>query len=182
MQLLVRDDALKEACGVEYSTQSGAKMLDVPPQPKTTLSHTSSISSSPKSLSILVVEDNLVNQRVVTKQLLKAGHIVSVANNGQEALDFIRSSAYWKLDGRDYFSGEKLSVVLLDLEMPVMDGITCIKKIRELQEQGEIRGHVPVIAVTANAREDQVQGYIEAGMVSLSLARLRLLTLSRGVC
>ena len=82
----------------------------------------------------------------------KSGHVVSVANHGEEALDFVRRSEYWSaIPG-----GEKLSVVLMDLEMPVMDGITCVKEIRELQPMGKIRGHVPVIAVTANARKDQI--------------------------
>jgi CheY-like chemotaxis protein len=61
--------------------------------------------------------------------------------------------------------GERLSVVLMDLEMPVMDGITCVKKIRELQAAGLISGHVPVIAVTANARKDQIMMSMSAGMV-----------------
>jgi CheY-like chemotaxis protein len=63
--------------------------------------------------------------------------------------------------------GEKLSVVLMDLEMPVMDGIACVKRIRELQAIGRIREHVPVIAVTGNARKDQIMMWMNAGMVSL---------------
>lgn len=44
----------------------------------------------------------------------------------------------------------------MDLEMPVMDGLTCVKKIRELEAAGKIKGHVPVIAVTANARKGRL--------------------------
>jgi CheY-like chemotaxis protein len=54
------------------------------------------------------------------------------------------------------------------LEMPVMDGLTCVTKIRELQDRGDIIRHVPVIAVTANARQDQVQTYLKVGMVRTS--------------
>jgi CheY-like chemotaxis protein len=120
------------------------------------------------TFNILVVEDNLINQKVVAKQLRKAGHVVNVANHGEEALDFIRRSEYWHAVARgDSEKGESLSVILLDLEMPVMDGITCVRKIRELQELGMITGHVPVIAVTANARKDQILRSLDAGMVSL---------------
>lgn len=52
------------------------------------------------------------------------------------------------------------------LEMPVMDGLTCMRKIRQLQEEGSIRGHVPVIVVTANARSEQIAIAVDAGMVS----------------
>lgn len=48
--------------------------------------------------------------------------------------------------------------------MPVMDGPTCIRRIREQQSQGNIQGHVPVIAVTANARSEQISSAITAGM------------------
>ena len=49
--------------------------------------------------------------------------------------------------------------------MPVMDGLTCTKKIRELERDGKLTGHVPIIAVTANARAEQVRTALEAGMV-----------------
>jgi len=165
VQLLVRQDALREACGVEIpALQNGAKMPNL--QVDTTLRTDSPAPYSPKSFHILVVEDNLVNQKVVTKQLRKSGHIVSVANHGEEALDFIRKTIYW--DGMTK-GGEILHVILMDLEMPVMDGLTCVRRIREYQAQGTIRWHVPVIAVTANARKDQIMASMEAGMVSSSL-------------
>lgn len=50
--------------------------------------------------------------------------------------------------------------------MPVMDGLTCTKKIREMQNLGKIRGHVPVIAVTANARSEQIATAQSFGMAS----------------
>jgi CheY-like chemotaxis protein len=112
------------------------------------------------------VEDNLVNQKVVSKQLRKAGHVVYVANHGEEALDFIKRSEYWHTVATGQRGrGKPLSVVLMDLEMPIMDGTTCVKKIREWQAEGRILGHIPVIAVTANARKDQIVASLEAGMV-----------------
>ena len=111
---------------------------------------------------ILLVEDNLVNQKVLGKQLRKAGCIVNVANHGEEALEFLKKTKFWK--GND--GGENLDIVLMDLEMPVMDGLTCARRIRELQQGGFLVKHVPLIAVTANARMEQIDISIAAGMVS----------------
>lgn len=93
------------------------------------------------------------------QQLQRAGCVVHVANHGVECLEFLENS---------HFCGQPtpLSIVLLDLEMPTMDGLTCIRHIRERQTSGAISGHVPTIAVTANARSEQIHFAIEAGMVS----------------
>ncbi|KAF1837851.1 hypothetical protein BDW02DRAFT_595148 [Decorospora gaudefroyi] len=109
-------------------------------------------------LHILIVEDNLVNQRVLAKQLRNTGMQVAVANHGGEALDYLLTTKYCVPDG------SKLALILMDWEMPVMDGLTCVRKIRELQAQGVVRAHVPVIAVTANVRSEQVQVALKAGM------------------
>ncbi|KAI9842080.1 MAG: hypothetical protein M1837_007505 [Sclerophora amabilis] len=110
---------------------------------------------------VLIVEDNLVNQRVLLKQLRNYGCDVQVANHGGEALDRLRETTFWR---NHQESGKLLNVILMDLEMPVMDGLTCSRKIRELQRSGEIVSHVPIIAVTANARPEQINTAIEAGM------------------
>jgi CheY-like chemotaxis protein len=111
---------------------------------------------------ILVVEDNLINQRVLCNQLKKMGCTVQVANHGGEALNELSKTTYYKEP--TIASPFKLSVVLLDVEMPIMDGLTCARKIRELQEMGNIVGHVPIIAVSANARREQVEQARQAGM------------------
>ena len=132
----------------------------------------------PPKIQVLLVEDNLVNrkgspttfqpvradhrlEKVLSKQLQKAGCTVYVANHGQEALDFLQHSQLWK----DSPGGEPVDVVLMDLEMPIMDGLTCARRIRELQAQGALIRHVPLIAVTANARQEQIQTSMAAGMV-----------------
>ncbi|KAK4574723.1 hypothetical protein LTR86_001564 [Recurvomyces mirabilis] len=108
-------------------------------------------------LHILIVEDNMVNQRVMSQQLRRAGCVVHLANHGGECLHI--------LEGTTYSSGTKpLSLILLDLEMPTMDGLTCIGHIRNWQAIGKINEHVPVIAVTANARSEQIAEAISAGM------------------
>lgn len=144
---------------------------------------------------VLIVEDNIVNQKVLCKQLKSAGCIVSVANHGLEALAFIETSTFWSANSRGPNSsttslpstsssgvggaGIKLDVILMDLEMPVMDGLTCVKKIRDLQKEGRIRGHLPVIAVTANARSEQIANAREEGMDSVVTKPFRIPELMR---
>ena len=125
----------------------------------------SSSKAATTKIKVLIIEDNLVNQRVLQKQLTNLGTEVHLANHGGEALEKLRQSTYWA-DGE--VNGEKLDlgVLLMDQEMPVMDGLTCTKKIRELEKEGKLTGHVPIIAVTANARAEQVQTALDAGMVS----------------
>lgn len=157
-------DALREACGVqspvvqEFITKkiSDLKLGDAHPEPPT---------RTHLSYHILVVEDNLVNQKVVTKQLRKAGHSVSVANHGEEAMGFIERSSFWAAEtSYQDCNRERLDIVLMDLEMPIMDGMSCVKRIRELQREGQIVNHIPVIAVTANARKDQILACLANGM------------------
>ena len=108
---------------------------------------------------VLIVEDNLVNQKVLQKQLKNLGTQVYVANHGGEALEKLRQSTYCTEGGT-----LQLGVVLMDQEMPVMDGLTCTKMIRQLEREGKIRVHVPIIAVTANARQEQIKTALDAGM------------------
>ncbi|PQE33671.1 hypothetical protein CJF32_00010852 [Rutstroemia sp. NJR-2017a WRK4] len=189
LQLLVREDALREACGVEMmdlgmGLGGGSGSEDIKTALVRTRSRARIAAETPGVVRkngmllgggdkddrdedkdrwhVLVVEDNLVNQKVVSKQLKKEGFRVSVANHGGEALDFLMRTEFWvgdkdkdKDEGANGVAGPPLTlnVILMDLEMPVMDGLTCVKKIRELEALGKIKGHVPVIAVTANARK-----------------------------
>lgn len=67
-----------------------------------------------------------------------------------------------------------LSVVLMDLEMPVLGGLETVKRIRSLQSEGSIISHVPVIAVTANARSEQIAVAIDHGMDSVVTKPFRI--------
>ncbi|KAF2150646.1 hypothetical protein K461DRAFT_229577 [Myriangium duriaei CBS 260.36] len=113
---------------------------------------------------ILLVEDNLVNQRVLQKQLKNLGCVVQVANHGGEALDRLKQSTWSKDLLHTDKARTQLSVVLMDQEMPVMDGLTATRKIRTMEKKGDLVGHVPVIGVTANARSEQIQTALDAGM------------------
>ena len=120
------------------------------------------------SMHVLIVEDNLVNQKVLSKQLRNAGCVVSVANHGRQALTFLETTHFFPPNT------VPLHIVLMDVEMPVMDGLTCVKTIRELQRTSHVKGHIPVIAVTANARSEQIRIAKEAGMDSAVAKPFRL--------
>ncbi|EHL01584.1 putative Hybrid signal transduction histidine kinase K [Glarea lozoyensis 74030] len=118
-------------------------------------------SNGPSKWHVLIVEDNLVNQKVLAKGIKKLGCTVHVANHGGEALEVLRDTKHYS--GRED-DGKDLTVILMDLEMPVMDGLTCVKKIRELEREGQLNVHLPIIAVTANARGEQVMAAKSSGM------------------
>ncbi|KAK5083727.1 hypothetical protein LTR05_006232 [Lithohypha guttulata] len=120
-----------------------------------------SASNKTYNLHILLVEDNIVNQQVLRKQLQKAGCTVYVANHGIEALGFLRKTSLWTENNG---SGFHLDVILMDWEMPVMDGLTCTREIRTLENAGRFATHPEVLAVTANVRSEQVEIAYAAGM------------------
>jgi CheY-like chemotaxis protein len=105
------------------------------------------------------VEDNDVNQKVFRKQLERLQCHVTVAGHGVEALNILGETKWFK--GNE--NGKELDVLLMDLEMPVMGGLECLRRIREMEARGEIIGHVPSIVVSANARRKQVEQAEKAG-------------------
>ena len=124
------------------------------------------------SIRVLICEDNKINQQVLKKQLERKGCTVYVSNHGGEAIEFLRSCRFWKDDSELAVKEEdderlSVSVILMDLEMPVMDGLTCVREIRRFEREGLLTQTIPVIAVTANARMEQMKMAREAGMVSL---------------
>ena len=100
-----------------------------------------------RKLRILVAEDNIVNQEIICMTLEDDGHYVDVVGNGVEAVQAVQEAQY--------------DVVLMDIHMPEMDGVTAAKKIRALE--GDV-GAVPIIALTANAMVGDREKYIEIGM------------------
>lgn len=117
---------------------------------------------------ILLVEDNLINQKVIRVQLERLNYTVKVAHHGLDALDNVLSSHFCQEHG------DQLEVILMDVEMPVCDGVACTRQIRAMEISGKIRGHVPIIGVTANARMEQQTLAIKAGMDSVVPKPFRL--------
>ena len=104
--------------------------------------------------SVLVVEDNKLNQRVVVKMLEKMGCHVDVAENGREALAKLKLTA--PIEERP-----KYDIVFMDIQMPVMDGLKATGMIRA--QEGDTR-RIPIIAVTAHAMKGDREKFIEQGM------------------
>lgn len=101
------------------------------------------------SLTVLIVEDNAVNQMVIDELLRGFGHETILAENGEQALEFVAAG--------------NIDLVLMDCQMPVMDGFEATRRLRELEtEQG--RPRLPIIAVTANAIKGDRERCLEAGM------------------
>lgn len=101
------------------------------------------------SLAVLVVDDNVINRRFTTLILEKEGHTVHQASNGREAIDFAKS-----LEG--------LALILMDVQMPVIDGLEATRAIREY-ERDSVSRPVPIIALTAHAMESDRQRCLDAG-------------------
>ncbi|NDC39339.1 MAG: response regulator, partial [Proteobacteria bacterium] len=98
--------------------------------------------------SVLVAEDNLVNQKLAKRLLEKMGYQVRIANNGREAVDLFRSGGY--------------SLILMDLQMPVLNGLDAAREIRQIEEgAGE---KIPILAMTANVFESDKLECIASGM------------------
>lgn len=119
------------------------------------------IKKSSADINILVVEDNAVNQKVLRKQLTNHAYTVSVADNGLDCLDYLRTTKHWRGNPS---SAPALSVILMDIEMPKMNGLEATKMIRQYEKEGKLMGHIPIIAVSANARQEQTNMALEAGM------------------
>ncbi|MCG8410477.1 MAG: response regulator [Bacteroidales bacterium] len=101
-----------------------------------------------KDANVLLVEDNLINQKIVLLSLKKSVKSVDVANNGKEALD--------------KFGSAKYDIILMDIQMPIMNGIITTQKIRSIERS--TNSHTPIIAITANALLGDKEECIAAGM------------------
>jgi len=98
-----------------------------------------------KPLDILVAEDNIINQKMILKVLEKLGYNAVVANNGREAIQMLDQQFY--------------DLILMDVQMPEMDGLECTRYIRENNERQPV-----IIAMTANAMVEDKEECLKAGM------------------
>ncbi len=103
-----------------------------------------------RRLQVLLAEDNAINQKFAIRVLEKAGHSVEVANNGREAVDAWQRGSY--------------DLILMDVQMPEMDGLQATARILELEQAAESSEHTPIIAMTANAMKGDREKCLAAGM------------------
>ena len=101
-----------------------------------------------KRLKILLAEDNIVNQKLALKMLEKHGHHVSVASNGLEAIEVL--------------TRERFDLILMDIQMPEMDGLEATRRIRDREKHEG--GHIPIVAMTAHAMKGDRERCLAAGM------------------
>jgi CheY-like chemotaxis protein len=99
---------------------------------------------------VLLVEDNPVNQRVAQRLLQRLAAEVTIANNGEEALDRLAEGSF--------------DAVLMDCQMPVMDGFTATARIRKAEQHSGLGKRLPIIALTANVRSEDRERCLAAGM------------------
>ncbi|GAA5973125.1 hypothetical protein JCM11641_006280 [Rhodosporidiobolus odoratus] len=165
------------AGGPEISKPANAKRpLTSPSMDSTKASKSSRMSVSPPptpsvgTQRILVVEDNLINQKVLTRQLKIAGYEVQVANNGQEALDALAADNTVSATA----PSNPFLFVFCDIEMPVMGGLEAIKEQRRREQSGEIPRRYPICALTGNARDQQIQTCLQAGFDDVATKPYRI--------
>jgi len=101
-----------------------------------------------RELAILVVEDNKINRTVAKGLLEKMGHVVSLANDGQEGVDAMIEADF--------------DLILMDIHMPRLNGLEATKKIRNLKDKD--KANVPILALTADVMQDSIEEYSKHGM------------------
>ncbi len=116
--------------------------------PGSSLSHTTVPPAVRKRLRILLAEDNPINQAVVVRMLEKMGHQIEIAHNGQQAVKILGSGTF--------------DLVFMDVQMPVMDGLSATRSIRD--RESSTGGRIPIIAMTAHAMKGDRERCLEAGM------------------
>ncbi|HEY2411152.1 MAG TPA: response regulator [Pirellulaceae bacterium] len=147
-------DAILDAMGVEPRKASAGEAAVAPP--------------TTRPLRLLLAEDSLVNQRLAVGLLERHGHRITIANNGKQAVDLA--------------SGDNFDAILMDVQMPEMDGLEATRVIREQEKQ--TGRHVPIIAMTAHALKGDRERCLGSGMdeyVSKPVRERQLLTALRTV-
>jgi CheY-like chemotaxis protein len=119
-----------------------------PAEPEAALVTRHTLHEQQQSLSILVAEDNAVNQRLIARLLQKRGHAVVLALNGREALEAMENQPF--------------DMVLMDIQMPEMDGFEATRLIREKERASG--AHAPIIALTAHAMQGDEERCLACGM------------------
>ena len=126
---------------LELARLFGMKLPQATPAPQPT--------NAARRAHVLLAEDNALNRLVAVAMLERAGHAVEIAENGLAAVKAL--------------TGRSFDLVLMDCQMPEMDGFAATAAIRQLEAQDSTRGHVPIIALTANAMQGDRERCLAAG-------------------
>jgi two-component system sensor histidine kinase/response regulator len=137
---VLHNELLRAVLAAIDEAPSQVELVEAKPAPVT----------SRRRLSVLLVEDTQANQQVVSMLLKKRGHSVSIAQNGREAVEKCRD--------------EQFDVILMDIQMPIMDGFQATASIRKLD--GAWQASVPIVAMTAHAMRGDREKCLAAGMDS----------------
>jgi signal transduction histidine kinase/CheY-like chemotaxis protein len=142
------------AIGFESSLGRGSKFwftaalsLGKAPIPAPLAKPVKTLAGQPRCGTVLIAEDNKINQKVLLHLLANLGYVAEVVENGAEALAKVKACRY--------------DIILMDVQMPVMDGLQATREIRSL---GPDSSSIPIIAVTANALQGERQQCLSAGM------------------
>lgn len=103
-----------------------------------------------KDLKILLAEDNWINQRIAILTFRQLSISIDIASNGQDALNMYRQNKY--------------DLIMMDLQMPVMDGLEATRQIRTFEKESQNIHHAYIVALTANAISEMKEDCIKAGM------------------
>ena len=101
-------------------------------------------------MKILLVEDNLLNQKIVLYNLQKHNYSIIAVTNGQEALNSVLN--------------EEFDLILMDIMLPEMNGFEITEKIRQMENENNVVNKVPIIAITANTLDNDREKCFNAGM------------------
>lgn len=108
------------------------------------------VDSNNMDYKLLLVEDNIINQKVATITLQNMGFDPDIADNGKVGYEMFLKNDY--------------DIIFMDIQMPVMDGVESSKKIREYEKENNVEKPVKIVALTANALREEVNSYLDAGM------------------
>jgi CheY-like chemotaxis protein len=103
-----------------------------------------------QTVKILLVEDNELNQKFAIAVIRKLGHELDIASNGRIGVDLFKSKSF--------------DLILMDIQMPEMNGIEATQAIRKIEAENGKGAHIPIIAVTAFAMEQDKRNCMDAGM------------------
>ncbi|KAG8934381.1 hypothetical protein FRC01_003338 [Tulasnella sp. 417] len=160
---------------LKMKTAAGTIPKVGPPSPTSSVKVKPVIAAPPSQTAyhILITEDNIINQTVLNRQLKQAGFTTELASNGKEAIERIKRLASGT-DTIDPSLPRRFDTILMDCEMPVMDGHTATREIRRLESEGVLPLRNRIIALTANARQGQIEASLQAGMDDVMMKPYKL--------